>query len=330
MMMKSVMAIGVIMVMLLAVNLARSEDCGIVNPSFENNHGGIPDIAVKEPNGWTVSIPDGKFVGYIYTDWHTDGFYSLTLYSKKKLWLLAGDTATVSQQMDLAAVSEITFDVKLDTPSPEGYPWDPAVCSAVLLIDGDVVWRSNSVGSNVRGVYLGQVYTVEDKYRTAGLHTLSLGMRMNAEKTFFWTESMYMLQWDNVACSLFCGGAPLLKGDINRDCCADANDLKLLAGLWLSDGVGPNDAANLSAVGDDLTSYATIDFRDFANYAAAWPGDMVGMEGIAAYWLGEVDPDYEYNLFHDDDIRPRAAINFFDLAVFAETWLGCSGAEEGP
>jgi len=324
-MMKSVMAIGVIMVVLLAVNLARSEDCAIVNPSFEDD-GAIGNIAVEEPNGWTVSIPDGKFVGYIYTDWRTDGFYGLTLYSKKRVQLYAGDTGTLSQQMDLAAVSEITFDVKLDTASGA---WDPAVCSAVLLIDGDAVWRSNSVGSDVKGVYLGQVYAVEDKYRTAGLHTLSLGMRMNVD-SYFWMESMYKLQWDNFGCSLFCGGVPLLKGDINRDCCVDANDLKLLADLWLSDGVDPNDAANLSAVGDDLTSYATIDFRDFANYAAAWPGDMVGMEGIAAYWLGEVDPDYEYNLFHDDDIRPRAAINFFDLAVFAETWLGCSGAEEGP
>jgi len=324
-MMKSVMAIGAIMVMLLAVNLARSEDCGIVNPSFEDD-GRIDDISVEEPNGWTVNIPAGKFVGYIYTDWHTDGFYSLTLYSKKRVQLYAGDTGTVSQQMDLAAVNEITFDVKLDTAFGA---WDPAVCSAVLLIDGDVVWRSKSVGSDVRGVYLGQVYTVEDKYRTAGLHTLSLGMRMNVD-SYFWTESMYKLQWDNVGCSLFCGGAPLLKGDINRDCCVDANDLKLLAGLWLGDGVDPNDAANLSGVGDDLTSYATIDFRDFANYAAAWPGDMLGTEGIAAYWLGVVDPDYEYNLFHGDDIRPRAAINFFDLAVFAETWLGCSGAEEGP
>ena len=324
-MMKSVMAIGAIMVMLLAVNLARSEDCGIVNPSFEDD-GAIGNISVEEPNGWIVDIPDGNFVGYIYTDWRTDGFYCLTLFTKKKLWLLEGDTATVSQQIDLAAVSEITFDVKLDTAFGV---WDPAVCSAVLLIDGDVVWRSNSVGPDVRGVYLGQVYAVEDRYRTAGLHTLSLGMRMNDDK-YFYTESMYKLQWDNVGCSLFCGGAPLLKGDINRDCCVDANDLKLLAGLWLSDGVDPNDAANLSGVGDDPTSYATIDFRDFANYAAAWPGDMIGMEGIAEYWLGVVDPDYEYNLFHGDDIRPRAAINFFDLAVFAETWLGCSGAEEGP
>jgi len=327
-MMKSVMAIGAIMVMLLAVNLARSEDCAIVNPSFEVDVSGIEDIAAKEPNGWTVDIPDGKFSGYTRMDWKTDGRYSLTLYSKKKVQLYAGDTATVSQQMDLAAVNEITFDVKLDTPSAV-YWWEPNVCTAVMLIDGDVVWESNSVGSDVRRVYPGQVYTVEDKYRTAGLHTLSLGMRMNVD-SYFWPEWRYKPQWDNVGCSLFCGGAPLLKGDINRDCCVDANDLKLLADLWLSDGVDPNDAANLSGVGDDLTSYATIDFRDFANYAAAWPGDMVGMEGIAAYWLGVVDPDYEYNLFHGDDIRPRAAINFFDLAVFAETWLGCSGAEEGP
>jgi len=172
---------------------ATAQTCAILNGSFEDD-GLINDIAVQEPNAWTVDIAGGKFVGYIYTAWRTDGFYGLTLYSKKRVQLFAGDTVTVSQQMDLAAVSEITFDVKLDTAFGA---WDPAVCSAVLLIDGDVVWRSNSVGSDVRGVYLGQVYAVEEKYRTAGLHTLSLGMRMNVD-SYFWTDGLYMTQWDNI------------------------------------------------------------------------------------------------------------------------------------
>jgi hypothetical protein len=321
MMMKSVVAIGVIMVMLLAVNLARSEDCGIVNPSFEDD-GAIGNIVVEEPNGWTVDIPDGNFVGYIYTDWRTEGFYSLTLFTKKKLWLLEGDTATVSQQMDLAAVSEITFDVKLDTAFGA---WDPTVCSAVLLIDGDVVWQSNSVGSDVRGVYLGQVYAVEEKYRTAGLHTLSLGMRMNMDK-YFYTESMYKLQWDNVGCSLFCGGAPLLKGDINRDCCVDANDLKLLAETWLGT-VDPNDPANLSDVGDDPNSSGgIISFLDFAIYAGDWDGRLDGLKDLAANWLKEVDLDYAYNLFNGDDTG--GIINFFDFAVLGDAWLSCSSIED--
>jgi len=328
-MMKSVMAIGVIMVVLSAANLARSKECGIVNPSFEVDHGGIENIAIVEPNGWSVDMSGGKFFGYIdtytRTGWATDGSYSLEMYSNKAQFL-AGEMATVAQEIDLSDTAAILFDVKLDTASAV-VPWDPNVCRAVILIDGDVVWESNSVGK-IKGEYLDQVYVVEHKYRTTEPHTLAFGMRINQNIPFY-LGKLYITQWDMFECSL-CPGLGVIEGDIDGDCCVDANDLKLLADLWLSDGVDPNDPANLSGVGDDLTSYATIDFRDFANYAAAWPGDMIGMEAIAAYWLGPVDPDYEYNLFHGDDIRPRAAINFFDLAVLAETWLGCSGAEDGP
>ena len=324
-MMRSVIVTGVAMVVLLAGNLTRAADCEFANGSFEAD-GWIPNLKAKAPNGWpVVDMPSGKFGGYVYTNWASRGTHSLTLYSD---WagFSDGDMATVSQDVNLVDVVRIAFDIKLDTGSA-GAKWDPNICTAVLLIDGDVVWDSNSAGLVVKGEYPGEVF-IEKKYRTEGLHRVSLGIRVNVNNTLWET---YFTRWDGVDCN-FCSGPGFLKGDIDRDCYVDAKDLKVLAGLWLSDGVDPNDAANLSHVGDDLTSYATIDFRDFANYAAAWPGDMIGMEGIAAYWLavGVVDPDYEYNLFHGDDIRPRAAINFFDLAVLAETWLGCSGAEEGP
>jgi len=321
-MMKNVTAIGVIMIALLVGNAARADDCVIVNGSFEDD-GWIPNIESRDPIGWVVDMSAVKFGGRVYTDWATDGDYSLTVYSDWATFS-AGDMATVSQDVNLADVVRIVFDVNLATGS-KYVKWDPNICTAVVLVDGDVIWDSNSAGLVAKGAYRGEV-CIDKKYRTEGLHTVSLGIRINVNEPL-WEN--YYTRWDAVDCNN-CPGVGFVKGDISGDCYVDANDLKVLAGLWLSDGVDPNDAANLSAVGDDLTSYATIDFRDFANYAAAWPGDMIGIEAIAAYWLGPVDPDYEYNLFHGDDITPRAAINFFDLAVLAETWLGCGGAEEGP
>ena len=324
-MMKRAIAIGVAMVMLSAGNQARSEDCGIVNPSFEDD-GAINDIAIQAPTGWAVDLLDGKFYGFIYTNWSTDGFYNLGLYLNKRVQYYASDTARVSlaEPIVLSGVDQIMFDVELDTASGA---WDPNVCTAVVLIDDDVVWESNSVGSDARGEYRDQVYIVEDKYKNQELHTISLGMRMNEDK-FYYIDSLYQTHWDMVDCNLYCGGAEPVEGDINDDCCVDANDLKLLAELWLSDGVDPNDPANLSDIGDDLSSYAIIDFRDFAVYADDWDGSMMVLEALAAYWLDVVDPDYEYNLYGEDDIRPRGEINFFDLAVLAGNWMNCGGGQE--
>lgn len=322
---KQIMAIGVAMVMLLTGNLAWSDDCGIVNPSFEDD-GAVNDIAAVAPTGWTADLLGGNFGGYIYTNWKTDGFYSLSLHLNSRVDYFAGDMATVSQAkpIDMSVVRQINFDVMLET----GFgPWDPNVCTAVVLIDDDVVWESNSVGPDVRGVYRDQVYIIENKYRDEGLHTISLGMRMNVD-WFYWIDEAYQTYWDMIDCNLYCGGAAPIEGDINNDCCVDGNDLKLLADMWLADAIDPNDPANLSHDGDELTSFATIDFYDFAVYAGGWAGDMLGLEGLAEYWLGIVDPDYEFNLFTEDDIRPSAEINFLDLAVLGNHWLECSFIEE--
>ncbi len=321
---KRVMVIGVTMVMLLAGNLARSEGCAIVNPSFEDD-GWIDDIAVQEPNGWSVDIPVDKFTGYIYTDWATDRTYNLTLHSEWKTFD-AGDMATLSQEVDLVNVERIVFDVKLDKHSYSVPEWNPNAASALLLIDDEVVWESNSVGSDLRGEYRGQVYTVEDKYRAEGAHKLSLGIRINEGGSLY--GDRYFTFWDAIDCNLFCGGGGLLEGDIDHDCCVDANDLKELAGLWLSDEIDPDDKANLFHGDDDVTSYGTINFLDFAIYAGGWDGDMVGLRELAAIWLQQVDRDDPYNLFGDDDVAPSGFINFFDFTVIADTWLGCSYVPE--
>jgi len=222
-MMKRIMAIGMTMVMLLAGNLTRAEDCGIANPSFE-----------FDDDGWSFDMNDGKFMWDIDVDlgFGSDGFYVLTLETNKAQFH-DGDMAIVSQAepVDLSAITRITFDIKLATRSGS-IMWDPNVCSAVMLIDGDVVWESNSVGPDARGEYYDEFFAVDRKYQTPEPHILSLGMRMNQDVSFPF-EGVYTTQWDMVDCNL-CPGVGLVRGDISGDCYVDMNDLRVLAGLWLA------------------------------------------------------------------------------------------------
>ncbi|MCX5638412.1 MAG: hypothetical protein NTX52_12080 [Planctomycetota bacterium] len=310
MIVKKTAVIVALMVLLLATNWARADICKIVNGSFEDD-GYIGDITVKEPNGWDVNVPVGKFKGYIYNKWVTEGSYNLTIYTQ---WvkLDVNDIAIVSQQIDLTDVNEIIFDVNLAT---DLFQWDPNKVSAVILIDDDVVWESNDLGS---GAYPGQVYEVDNKYRDGNLHTLSFGMRVKVSEKLWRT---YYTNWDFIRCTVYCGGGGILVGDFNRDCFVDANDLKLIAELWL-DTVEPNDKYNLFH-GDD---YGTISFLDFAVFADRWDGNIFDLGVLADKWLQTVDANDPDNLFHLDDV---AVINFSDLASFADKWL-CSSYVEGP
>lgn len=319
-MFKEIVAIGIVMVMLLSVNSARSEDCGIVNPSFEDDDA-ISNLATQDPNGWTVDLVDGKFHGFVYTYWATDGAYNLSLYLNKRVQYSAGDTAKVSQAapLDLSGVGQLQFDLKLDTMD-EDTAWDPAVCTAVLMIDDDVVWESNSVGSDVRGEYYDQVYIVEDEYKDEKLHTVSFGIRMNID-AFYWDQWLYQTHWDMFECSLYCGGADPIPGDINDDCCVNYLDVELLAYMWLGDGVEPDDKANLRDDDDEPASDTIVDFYDFAVYALDWDSSsMSEMLGLAEHWLQDVEEDSEFNLFG----RPSGVINFLDMTVIGNHWLECS------
>jgi hypothetical protein len=312
------------MVALLATNpalslsngLAQASVCQIVNGSFEDDDW-ISNIAVKDPNGWTANVPADKFRGYVSSDWRTDGSYNLTLYSEFWQTFSPADMATVSQQIPLADVNEIRFDLKLDTYAFS--PWDPNICTAVLLIDDEVVWQSNTIGKDVRGEYRDQAYTVGEKYKTPGLHKLSLGIRVNVEEQLW---DRYITNWDSIECTLYCGGGGLLAGDFNRDCYVDVNDLKLLAEAWLGQ-IDPYDRRNLFR-GDDVEGYGTINFFDFAAYANIWDGNISDLQVLAEKWLAEVDLDDEQNLFRGDDVQPSAMVNFLDFRVFADDWLGSS------
>lgn len=312
--MKKVVFIAAVIIMLLSGIKTKAEVSTIVNGSFEDDKK-IPDITTEEPNGWDVNAPACKFGGWVWDDWQTDGSYSLTLYSYPATFD-KNDIATVSQETYLYDVNqvEVLFDLKLDTESND--VWDPNNCTAVLMVDNEVIWESNSIGPDVRGEYRDRLVPVD--VDDIGLHKLSLGIRINVAGEL---STIHYALWDSV--EFACGGSGFLDGDFDRDCYVDMNDLRILVDVWL-DKVEPVYKCNLFR-GDDIEPYGIINFLDFALFAGGWDGNMPDLRMFAEVWLDEVEPDNEYNLFHgDDDVEHNGVINFLDFAIFAGNWLRSS------
>ncbi len=263
-MMRNLMAIEAMIVILFAAGWAQAGVCEILNGSFEDD-GTIDDIVAQEPNGWDVNVPSGKFTGKTEASWSTDGNFSLSLSSQWFTAFVAGDAATISQDVFLDDVNEITFDLKLNTYT--GLGWDPNNAIVFVMIDDEVVWEPNSASSDIRGEYIGQSYAVEEKYRDENPHKLTFGLKINidTEDGFF---EFYRVWWDSIDCVIFCGGGGLLAGDFNRDCFVDANDLQQVTDMWLLE-VDSDDKHNLFR-DDDLDGFGTINFFDLAILADNW------------------------------------------------------------
>ena len=262
-MMRNFIAVGAIIVMLFAV-LANAGVCEIVNGSFEDD-GRRDDITAQEPNGWEPNIPSGKFTASIDASWSTNGSFSLFLSS---IWFKAfdaNDAAMVSQDVFLDDVDEITFDLKMDTYT--GQAWDPNIATALMMIDDQIVWEPNSARADIRGEYIDQSYTVQDKFRDGNPHKLSIGLRINVDTQSGFFE-FYRLRWDSINCVIFCDGGGLLPGDFNRNCLVDAGDLQQVADVWLLE-VESGDKYNLFR-DDDLDGIGTINFYDLAILADNW------------------------------------------------------------
>jgi hypothetical protein len=262
-MVRDLIAIEVMMVVLFAAGWAQAGVCEIINGSFEDD-GPIDDITTQEPNGWDVNVPSGKFTGQVDASWSTDGSFSLFLSSQWYRAFAAGEAAFVSQDVFLDDVNEITFDLKLGTYI--GF-WDPNNATAVVMLDGQIVWEPNSASSDIRGEYVGQSYAVEDKYRDGNPHKLSIGLKINVDTAAGFSE-FYRVWWDSIKCVIYCDGGGLLAGDFNRDCYIDVNDLELVTDLWLHE-VDSNDKYNLFR-DDDSAGFGTINFFDFAILADNW------------------------------------------------------------
>ncbi|MHC4184380.1 MAG: hypothetical protein ACYSR4_00415 [Planctomycetota bacterium] len=237
---------------------AKGSDCAVVNGSFEDDDA-IGDITVTAPNGWDVNFTDSNFVGYVDTDWPTDGNYGLTLYSLWYETFEAGDMATVSQEVCLTDVNQIIFDLRLDTYSH--ISWDASKITPVLLIDDEVVW--DMTGSDIRGEYFDATYDVDDIYQDAETHKLSLGLRVNVSETL---TDYYETDWDYIEFKIYCDGNGLIAGDIDRDCYVDANDLILLTDEWLSEK-GEKSRYNLYRVSDPN---GIVNFPDYSVLAGNW------------------------------------------------------------
>ncbi len=291
-MMKEKTVLAVVMIMMLLANKTKAGVSVVVNGSFEDDGTTIADITAEIPHGWDdVNMPSSGFSGSVYADWATHGDYYLNLYTNAYETFAAGETATISQQVYLADVNQIIFDLKLDTTY--GDPWDPAKRTAVILIDGAVVWKSNSVGSDVRDEYFDQTVDVNGIY-DASPHTLALGIRANVSETSYID---YRTQWDFVRFDTYCEGFGFLPGDINRDCYVDWFDLEMLAGQWLVES--PAEKYDLFRDTDN-----TVNFNDFAVLADSWMSDSYGQDS---------------NLLATD-LNYDGIVNFIDFAILAQDW----------
>lgn len=299
--MKKTTVTAAVMVMLLLAQRTQAGVSLIMNGSFEDD-GIINDIAVKAPRRWCdVNIPSDKFGGWVNTLWKTHGNYSLSLYSGF-VTFTAGDMITVSQQVYLTDVNQIIFDLRLGTIA--GYLWDPGKRSALLLIDGNVVWDSSDFIPDVSGEYRNQMVDVNEIYKNAGPHTLSLAMRANVSEIEWFFQ--YLAQWDFVKFDTRCGGFGYLPEDLNHDCYVDMLDLKVLAGQWLAEEL--NEEYDLFQDEEVI-----INFHDFAMFASYWQDNTD--------WKNWQDENcFELELL-DGDLDDDGIVNLRDFAILTGDWM---------
>lgn len=301
--MKRIIVFTVMMVLLLLAGQVLAGAGVVVNGSFEND-GFINDVRIEPPYRWCdVDVPSDKFDGFVSndTDWQTHGDYYLILKSLPYATFGVDEMATISQQVYLTDVNQIIFNVKLNTEDPRD-AWNPSERSAILLIDDEVVWESNSVGSDVRGEYYDQVYAVEEQYKDTDTHKLSLGIRAN---TAAYTYISYLAQWDVVRFDTHCGGFGYLAGDFDRDCYIDGVDLGMLVEQWLVEGPGEK---------YDLFEDGIINFDDYAHFTNYWMANS-----DASNWRD--DNCHEAQL-PAVDLNGDGIVDFVDYGLLTDVWMG--------
>jgi hypothetical protein len=252
---------SVVVFMLLLINNVSLFAGVLVNGSFEAD-GYIDDITIEEPNGWDVNVP-GNFGGWVNNDWVTDGLLNLTVFSDPYTSFDANDIAELSQYVILGDVNQIFFDIRLHTQSGSKI-WDPNLRTALVRIGDDVVWESNSVGTDVRDEYFDQVIVVSK--RDYQEYKLSLALKCNVDEET--TSIKYYADWDNIMFDIYCGGEGFLDSDFSRDCTVNFVDFAMFSNLWRQN-VDPNSTYNLSGDGDTET-YGIIDFSDIEVFTGDW------------------------------------------------------------
>jgi hypothetical protein len=282
----------------------------IKNGSFEND-GLIGMITAQDkPQYWCeVNIPESKFGGYVGNQLATHGDYSLTLYSNSGATFQVGDEATIAQQVYMQDVNQITFDVELTSELPQYVSWDPNRFTALLMVDGSVVWDSNQLEWLGNGWYHIEINDVN--IRDGDPHLLTFGIKANALAVTPYPFIFYAT-WDFLKFDTHCGGFGYLPSDLDRDCYCDPNilDIAGMADYWLTTGAPPLYDRN----DDD-----TVNFTDFAIITNNWL--------LSSNWLdygSEIFVEPELILL-DCDLNDDGIVDYWDVAEMAGDWLGVVG-----
>jgi hypothetical protein len=204
----------------------------------------------------------------------------------------ANDAATISQSVNLAGVEQLVFDLHLYADN--GAIWNPDIVTARVLIDDKEVWNSDGLQFTA-GQFEGEVaIDVNQNLKDGNPHLLSLQLRVDVGII---PTCDYLTQWDFVRFSYSCR----LPGDLTGDCIVDINDLNELAQGWLS------------PTGPDLTGDGTSNFADFAV--------------LADYWqtTGDSNTSSPQDNLLDADLNDDGIVDFDDLPIFCNDWLGSGG-----
>lgn len=151
---------------------------------------------------------------------------------------------------------------------------------------------------NESGEYLKVLVDVNEEYKDANLHTLSLVMKSNVDGTEYFYE--YLARWDFVRFRLHCEGFGYPAGDINRNCYVDFSDFAMLANHWSEENPDYE---------YDLFEDGVVDEYDLMVFAETWldsrgtgGGDSDG-DGMVDTWeiLYGLDPDDASDANNDAD-----------------------------
>jgi hypothetical protein len=270
--MKSFILTAVICLMLFN-NCLYGSVSWIANRSFEYD-GAIPSILVELPTGWdSITVPDNKFRGGVFSDWSSDDIYSVALISKSFIALNEDDTALLSQSVYFTDVNDMFFDMKLDT-SLLGTAWSNDFRLAVIKIDDDVVWDSSVLGSgDLRGEYIDDPNLVISSetlapYRDGEAHELSLGLVVTQTEALPFAE--YFAWFDFIRFDTHCEGYGYLDSDFNHDCFVNFIDYGMLANHWMDEVEDYNMF--------DLDPNNVIDANDLEIFLVDWLGTSYGQE----------------------------------------------------
>jgi hypothetical protein len=299
---------------------------GIVyNGSFEAD-GPVQDILAEPPYMWCeVDFQSADFGGQVRDTWFEHGDHSLALFSESLGSFSAGDSALISQDLNLDGAT-LLANLRLSS-SDSLSPWTAERRTAFVMIDDSVVWDSDGVELDPDGSYSGQIEIDVSGYDDQ-LHVVSLGIRVNAEEDLFSFQPRYTVEWDLVRLDSYCGGFGYLPEDINLDCYVDLLDYSALAGWWLE----------FTEDRPDIVADGFVDEHDLTALVEAWldctdaglrsclevdlPAVDINTDGIVDYadlselvavWLAEDDCSLA-------DLNGDGRVNLDDYAVLLQDW----------